>query len=71
MMYKSTYEKLLNDTKNAKATDLKKAIFNHNETFTNYVKSLELDEEIQNKLLLMIQDRTFIDFLLINAFTVK
>lgn len=70
-MCKTNYEKLLNDTRNAKAADLKKAIFNHNETFTSYVKSLELDKEVQTKLLLMIQDRTFIDFLLINAFVLN
>ena len=62
------YETILTDVRETPNQDLKKIIFNMNQRDIDYIKSLDLSEDIKKILIKHVHDRNYIDTLLINAF---
>lgn len=61
------YGMLLEDVKEVSKDKLKEVSFRVDEEFTQYVKELNIDDDIKKDLIKKSKDRAFFDMLLINA----
>lgn len=61
------YGMLLEDVKEVSKDKLKEVSFRVDEEFVQYVKELNIDDEIKKDLIKKSKDRAFFDMLLINA----
>lgn len=61
------YGMLLEDVKEVSKDKLKEASFRVDEEFIQYVKELNIDDDIKKDLIKKSKDRAFFDMLLINA----
>ena len=61
------YGMLLEDVKEVSKDKLKEVSFRVDEEFIQYVKELNIDEDIKKDLIKKSKDRAFFDMLLINA----
>lgn len=61
------YGMLLEDVKEVSKDKLKEVSFRVDEEFIQYVKELNIDDDIKNDLIKKSKDRAFFDMLLINA----
>lgn len=61
------YGMLLEDVKEVSKDKLKEVSFRVDEEFIQYVKELNIDDDIKKDLIKKSKDRTFFDMLLINA----
>lgn len=61
------YGMLLEDVKEVSKDKLKEVSFRVDEEFIQYVKELNIDDDIKKKLIKKSKDRAFFDMLLINA----
>lgn len=61
------YGMLLEDVKEVSKDKLKEVSFRVDEEFIQYVKELNIDDEIKKDLIKKSKDRAFFDMLLINA----
>ena len=61
------YGKLLEDVKEVSKDKLKEVSFRVDEEFIQYVKELNIDDDIKKDLIKKSKDRAFFDMLLINA----
>lgn len=61
------YSMLLEDVKEVSKDKLKEVSFRVDEEFIQYVKELNIDDEIKKNLIKKSKDRAFFDMLLINA----
>lgn len=61
------YGMLLEDVKEVSKDKLKKVSFRVDEEFIQYVKELNIDDDIKKDLIKKSKDRAFFDMLLINA----
>lgn len=62
------YGMLLEDVKEVSKDKLKEVSFRVDEEFIQYVKELNIDDDIKKDLIKKSKDRAFFDMLLINAF---
>lgn len=62
-----TYGMLLEDVKEVSKDKLKEVSFRVDEEFIQYVKELNIDDDIKKDLIKKSKDRAFFDMLLINA----
>ena len=61
------YGRLLEDVKEVSKDKLKEVSFRVDEEFIQYVKELNIDDDIKKDLIKKSKDRAFFDMLLINA----
>lgn len=61
------YSTLLEDVKEVSKDKLKEVSFRVDEEFIQYVKELNIDDDIKKDLIKKSKDRVFFDMLLINA----
>lgn len=61
------YGTLLEDVKEVSKDKLKEVSFRVDEEFIQYVKELNIDDDIKKNLIKKSKDRAFFDMLLINA----
>lgn len=61
------YGMLLEDVKEVSKDKLKEVSFRVDEEFVQYVKELNIDDDIKKDLIKKSKDRAFFDMLLINA----
>nr|DAX65081.1 MAG TPA: hypothetical protein [Caudoviricetes sp.] len=61
------YGMLLEDVKEVSKDKLKEVSFRVDEEFIQYVKELNIDDDIKKNLIKKSKDRAFFDMLLINA----
>ena len=61
------YGMLLEDVKEVSKDKLKEVSFRVDDEFVQYVKELNIDDEIKKDLIKKSKDRAFFDMLLINA----
>lgn len=61
------YGMLLEDVKEVSKDKLKEVSFRVDEEFIQYVKELNIDDDIKKDLIKKSKDRSFFDMLLINA----
>ena len=61
------YGMLLEDVKEVSKDKLKEVSFRADEEFIQYVKELNIDDDIKKDLIKKSKDRAFFDMLLINA----
>lgn len=61
------YGMLLEDAKEVSKDKLKEVSFRVDEEFIQYVKELNIDDDIKKNLIKKSKDRAFFDMLLINA----
>lgn len=61
------YGMLLEDVKEVSKDKLKEVSFRVDEEFIQYVKELNIDDDIKKDLIKKSKDRAFLDMLLINA----
>ena len=61
------YGMLLEDVKEVSKAKLKEVSFRVDEEFIQYVKELNIDDDIKKDLIKKSKDRAFFDMLLINA----
>ena len=61
------YGMLLEDVKEVSKDKLKEVSFRIDEEFVQYVKELNIDDDIKKNLIKKSKDRAFFDMLLINA----
>lgn len=61
------YGMLLEDVKEVSKDKLKEVSFRVDEEFVQYVKELNIDDEIKKDLIKKSKDRAFFDMLLVNA----
>lgn len=61
------YGMLLEDVKEVSKDKLKEVFFRVDEEFIQYVKELNIDDDIKKDLIKKSKDRAFFDMLLINA----
>lgn len=61
------YDMLLEDVKEVSKDKLKEVSFRVDEEFIQYVKELNIDDDIKKDLIKKSKDRAFFDMLLINA----
>ena len=61
------YGMLLEDVKEVSKDKLKEVSFRVDEEFIQYVKELNIDDDIKKDLIKKFKDRAFFDMLLINA----
>lgn len=61
------YSTLLEDVKEVSKDKLKEVSFRVDEEFIQYVKELNIDDDIKKDLIKKSKDRAFFDMLLINA----
>lgn len=61
------YGMLLEDVKEVSKDKLKEVSFRVDDEFVQYVKELDIDDDIKKNLIKKSKDRAFFDMLLINA----
>lgn len=61
------YDMLLEDVKEVSKDKLKEVSFRVDEEFIQYVRELNIDDDIKKDLIKKSKDRAFFDMLLINA----
>lgn len=61
------YDMLLEDVKEVSKDKLKEVSFRVDEEFIQYVKELNIDDDVKKDLIKKSKDRAFFDMLLINA----